>query len=258
MFYNDWTDIVLRQLLDVDPESGYPLDAPTGFNVNAGDARVWGWETQVDIAFTDNLTGRATVGWNEAELTDARQDTYAAFPSFRAPGCENFPADPDMMRPNQHEVACLEAGGDVSGNQLLRQPEWTASASLTYERPLFGEWTWFGRADANYQDKVYVGNENQGWLPPHTYVNLRLGVESPRYSVELWGRNIFEDDNAIAAFRDVYIANTEDFYPPTEAFEAPGPRPSFDHFVPLRYTISYPKLRTYGLTVKVRFGGAER
>jgi len=260
LFYNDWTDIVLRQLYDISPQSGLPFDQPTGLNANVGDAEVWGWEVTSDIAFTDNLTGRLTAGYTDSQLKDAKQSTYSLFPSFYTaePSCapeaiQALPEADQQGKANQ----CQGLSGDLSGNVQMRQPEWTASASLTYTRQLAGEWDWFVRGDANYTGKIYLGNDNQSWLGARTNVNLRLGVESSRYSVEFWVRNLLEEDSAIAAFRDIYWTNDSDLQaqdnPPTIRQAS-----TFDDFPPLKYSVTYPNLRTYGLTAKVRFGGAER
>jgi iron complex outermembrane recepter protein len=230
VFFSDWRDIVLRQLFETDPVSGLPLDQPAGFNENSGDAEVFGAELALAFAVTDGLTANTSLGWVDAELKNAKQENLSNFPTFA----------PD---------------GDVSGNQLLRQPEWDASASLGYKHELVGEWDWFARGDVTYQSGVYVGNDNQGFLPERTYVNGRLGFRSPRYSIELWGRNLFNDTGAVAAFRDIYFGNTDNINPP---FVNQGPRPDFDKFVPFRYTVSYPRERTYGLNLEVRFGGLAR
>ncbi len=265
VFYNDWTDIVLRQLQETSPNTGLPFEQVTALNVNAGDAEVWGWETTADIAFTENLTGRLTVGYTDSQLTNARQDTLSLFPSFytREPSCAPAAiqaitgADDDETEALQNTKAgqCRQLSGDVSGNTQMRQPEWTSSASLTYRRALEGDWEWFTRADANYLGKIYVGNDNQSWLPARTNVNLRLGFESTKYSVEFWVRNLFEDNNPIAAFRDIYWTNTDDL----QAQESPATvrqASNFDDFPPFRMSITYPSLRTLGIVGKVRFGGA--
>jgi hypothetical protein len=122
--------------------------------------------------------------------------------------------------------------------------------TLTRFRTIHGEQV----ADASYQSEVYVGNENQGWLPDHTYVNTRLGFRSGRYTIEFWTRNLFNDRNAIAAFRDIYWANNDDLYEPYR--NDSGPAADFDEFVPLRYTVTYPSQRTYGISVQTLFGGA--
>jgi len=226
MFLNDWSDIVLRQIVEESPQSGRPLEQPTAFNINAGTAKVWGFEVTTDVGFTENFRGRFTVNWNDATLTDARQDTFETFPTFA----------PD---------------GDVSGNKLLRQPEWTASTSLNYSRTVVGDWVGFIRGDANYQDKIFLGNDNQSWLAPRWITNLRLGMDSGRVAVTFWVRNLLNNDEPSAAFRDIYWSNTSSITPP---YQNLGPRPNFDSFVPLRYTVTYPNLRTYGVLLNIRFG----
>jgi iron complex outermembrane receptor protein len=251
LFYNDWTNIVLRQLTERAPD-GNRFEQPTGLNVNAGDARVFGWEFATDIVLTDNLRGRLTGAWTDSELTDARQDTFALFPSFYTtdPSCapeaiQALPVDQQDEKAQQ----CEAISGDVSGNTQMRQPEWTASASLNYRRPVMGDWDVFWHAQASYQSKLYLGNDNQAWVPSHTYVNLRFGVESPRYTVEFWVNNLFDNDDPVAAFRDIYWTNDDDILG-REAV----PRSNFDDFPPLRYTVTYPKLRTFGVVGKMRFG----
>ena len=230
VFYNDWKEIVLRQLTETNPDNGLTLEQPVGLNINAGDADVWGFEIEANAGFTENLSGRFTLGWADAELDNASQDVFETFPTFA----------PD---------------GDVSGNKLLRQPEWLVSASLDYQHFLIEDWEWYAGTDVNYQSSVYVGNDNESWLPEHTYVNTRLGVRNGQYTVEFWTRNLFDDGNPVAAFRDIYWANTDNLYSP---YEFQGDRPDFDEFVPLRYTVTYPRERTFGLNVQMRFGAAVR
>jgi outer membrane receptor protein involved in Fe transport len=238
VFYNDWKKIVLRQLSETNPETGRQLEQPVALSVNAGDAGVLGFEIEANMAFTDGLSSRVTLGWVDAELDNAAQDTYESFPTFAADGY-------------------APGGGDVSGNKLLRQPEWLLSASLDYEHPWVADWDWYAGVNANYQSGVYVGNENQGYLPDHTYVNPRVGVRNGVYTIEFWTRNLFNDTGAIAAFRDIYWSNSTDQYSAVPVGATiPGARPGFDDFVPLRYTVTYPNERTFGISAKMRFGAA--
>lgn len=267
VFYDDWTDIVLRQLTDVSPATGQQFEQPTGLNVNAGDARVWGWEIAADLAITDNLTGRLTAAWTDSQLKDARQDTYALFPSFYTtePSCapaaiqalpDPNPSTDDNEAQLAKDSACRLISGDVSGNTQFRQPEWTASASLTYERPISNDWKWTTRVDGNYLGKIFVGNDNQSWLSARTNVNLRTGISSSRYTVEIWARNLLNNNDPIAAFRDIYWTNNSDIAGVENPVDARSAS-NFDDFPPLRLSVSYPSLRTFGLLAKVKFGGAE-
>ena len=105
----------------------------------------------------------------------------------------------------------------------------------------------------SWRDKWYTGSDNQNWIPPSTFVNLRLGVESGRYTIEAFVDNLFGFSKPIGAYRDIFRSNTQDIYsrnnPPTS---------SMGDFPPMRETINLPNLRTWGLTARVRFGNAVR
>ncbi len=221
----NWDDIVIPQLFQNDPNTGDPLEQPEGFNFNAGDATVWGWEMQGDMAFTDSWFGGVGISYTDASMDNGKLESFADFPSF----------GPD---------------GDISGNKVLRQPDWQANANVRYYRPLTSSWDFDARADIIYQDSYFGGLDNQWTIPSHTYVNLRLAVESERWSISLWGKNLFNDDSPIAAFRDVYFGNTDD---PTQQEPASS---TPENFFPWRITTTQPQLRTYGLTAKVKFGAA--
>lgn len=227
MFLNDWDDVVVRRNTVEDPVTGLPLSSPVGIGVNVGDARVWGWEFEADFLLTEHLSGRLAASYTDAKLqrAPARDSGYEDFPSF----------GPD---------------GSLAGNTLLRQPKWNASASLGYQRPLASGWDFYGRGDLTFQDRVFVGIDNQSWLPSQTHLNLRLGIENARYSVEIWGRNLLDDDSPVAAYRDVFFTNTDDY-----SQSLPVESTTADLF-PFRYTVTHPRLRTYGITGKVRFGAA--
>jgi iron complex outermembrane receptor protein len=148
------------------------------------------------------------------------------------------------------EFPSFAPDGDISGNKVLRQPDWQANANLRYYRPLTSSWDFDARADIIYQDSYFGGLDNQWTIPSHTYVNLRLAVESERWSISLWGKNLFNDDSPIAAFRDVYFGNTDDPAQLEPASSTP------ENFFPWRITTTQPQLRTYGITAKVKFGAS--
>ena len=262
MYFNDWRDIVLRQLSDTNPMTGHKFTQPRALDANAGDAHVFGWEASADIGITENLSGRLTVGYTDAELKKARQDTYALFPTFYTTLPQCAPAAiQGLPVADQAAVAgqCKELSGDVAGNTQMRQPRWTASSSLDYTHQFIGDWDIRAGVAANYISKMYMGNDNQNWVPPHTNVNLNIGVESARYTISLWMRNVFNNDEPLSAFRDIYWTNDADMAAIVPAGTGTIRNVStFDDFPPLRMSIAYPNLRTYGLTARVRFGGAEK
>lgn len=247
----DWDDIVIPEVFERDPITNEPYSQPESFNVNAGDATVVGWEVDLTYQLTESWRTRLTGSFTDASFDNGRQGTFDTFPSFRPPECQAATVT-TTPEGREAEQACQAVSGSIAGNTVLRQPKWQSSFSLSYDTALTDQWDLFASGDASYQGKVYVGNDNQSYLPAHSYVNLRLGVESARYSIELWGRNVLNNDEPIAAYRDVFFTNTDDYYQ-----QGPAASPS-DKFFPIRYTVSHPRLRTFGITGRVRFGGAER
>jgi iron complex outermembrane receptor protein len=227
LYYIDWSDIVLPQVLSSDPGSGLPFEQPESFLLNSGSADIWGFEVEASTDITDNLRGSIGFSYADSELEDAATEAFADWPSF----------SPD---------------GDVTGNELLRQPKVMANASLAYKRAFIRDWDFYGRTDINYQDQVYNGNDNQGYYPSHTYVNLTLGLENDSWAVEFWARNLFDNDEPVGGYRDVYFNNTSDI-----SQSLPAASAAAADFFPFRYSVSHPDLRTYGVAVRWKFGALQ-
>ena len=218
VFFIDWTKIVIPQLVTVDP-NGVPLAEILSLDKNAGDASVLGAEATFTFAFTENLTGTLGFSITESEFDEAKIESFADFPSFA----------PD---------------GDVSGNELLRQSPVQANGTLNYRRQLRGDMDWYVRGDVLYTGRQWLGAPNQAKIPAHTYVNLRIGIDSERYTVELWSDNLLDDDKPIAGFREVYFAN---------ALPGGGAGGFFNTLFPFRFAVSHPRRRQVGVTARYRF-----
>lgn len=215
VYFIDWTDIVIPQVIT--EVNGMPV-TPFSLDVNAGDASVMGAELSLAARLTNNWRASLGASWTDAEYDNALVETFAGFPSYA----------PD---------------GDISGNTVLRQSEWKGSLSLDYRAPLGTSFEWFVRGDLVYQGEQFADASNQTTVPEHTYFNARMGWESERYLIELWGLNLFEDDAPTGAFREVYFTNTF----------ADGTFGSATPFFPFRYSVSHPRLRQVGVTALVRF-----
>lgn len=209
-FYIDWTDIVI-------PQSDDTFVPVATFVQNAGEAEVKGLEFSMQALLSEQLSFNGGFSYTDAEFTDAKIESFELFPSFA----------PD---------------GDVSGNKLLRQSKWQANASATYTDQLTDDFDWYARGDLIYIGKQFVGATNLTVAPARELVNLRLGIESDRYTVELWSENLFNNKEAVAAFRDVFFQNTVD-----------GVTSSFNTFFPWRFSTTYGRLRTFGITAWVNF-----
>ena len=72
VFYNDWTDILIPQILDNDPETGYSVRAARGcIDLTGGDATTYGIELSLFVLLTENWDINLGGSWTEAEYEDA-------------------------------------------------------------------------------------------------------------------------------------------------------------------------------------------
>jgi outer membrane receptor protein involved in Fe transport len=136
------------------------------------------WRTPVDglslqggIAYTD-----ARYGDNAAWVATSANPITGALTNFRLPG-----------------------------SQLTNAPEWTATTSITYERPMFnGAAVGLAYLDARYVDDQITGSDLNPTKtqPSYTLVNARLGLATAdeRYSLELWARNLTDEEYQQIAF----------------------------------------------------------
>ncbi|VAW02266.1 TonB-dependent receptor [hydrothermal vent metagenome] len=217
VYYIDWDNIVVPQVVDaVIPGGGAAL--PVSVNANAGTAKVTGAELSVQAMLSEGFTINFGASYTNSRFIDAQVESFEEFPSFA---------------PN----------GDISGNKLLRQPKWQFNISPIYETQINEDIGMFIRADIMHEGKSFVGNTNQAIIPGRTKVNARGGVRmSGGLEVELWVENLFNDNKAEAAFRDVYLNNTVD-----------GMTSGDNTLFPWRMSVIHPRLRTFGITARYKF-----
>jgi len=213
-YFIDWDDIVIPQT-----DTSFPT-LPT-FDQNAGRAEVRGIEGSLTANITDEWTATVGASYTEAELKDGFIESFARFPSFA----------PD---------------GDMSGQQLLRSPEWQLNGSLAYRKPIANSMDFYARTDVSWRDEYFVGLPNQAIIPDFTNVNLRAGFETEAWQIELWSENLLDSDDPTSAFRDVFFSNIQ---PDGSAASTTD----FDGFFPWRLTVQHPERRTFGITGRYRF-----
>ncbi len=214
--YNiDWSDIVIPQV--VSQINGQDIITPTGVNVNGGDATVRGIEFAINARPVDGLDLNLGFAYSDAKYDNARVQSFTEFPTY-------------------------SPTGDVSGNRILRTSEWQGNAGAGYRASLRNETDWFVRGDLTYRGDQFADASNQTIVPAATNLNASVGLRNDRWSLELWGRNLNNEDAPTGAFRDVYFGNT-----------LPTGVSNGGTFFPFRYSVSHPRLRQYGLTWRMRF-----
>ncbi|MEZ5499680.1 MAG: TonB-dependent receptor [Steroidobacteraceae bacterium] len=90
-------------------------------------------------------------------------------------------------------VAPFAGFSQMAGNRTPRQPEWSGNASATYDFRM-GSQNAYVRGDLVYQGETFVDESNLASLADYTVVNLRGGIEKDNYRVELFVKNLFDED----------------------------------------------------------------
>lgn len=234
IYQSKWKDIVIPQIRTevVDPRSGAvsSIRTPTAFNVNAGDATLRGAEFSLNARVTDRIDTSFGISYNDSKYDRAKVDSFKNYPSF-------------------------SPTGDISGKKLMRTSPWQMAASLGYTAPLADNKSWYLRGDLSYRDKQFADPTNEALTPSQTKLNMSLGLQAKQWTIELWGRNLTNEDGASAAYRDVYFGNAlaDGTFFRTPTGTTPAGSTGKSTFFPWRYSVSYPTLREYGLTARYKF-----
>ncbi len=170
-----------------------------GFTLrNAGDLKVQGMEIEGILAPADALT--FTYGWthlftNEYEeyLQGPCPDTVPATP-FNEPLNTDVPASCF-----NEQVQDLSGVGRVGAND-------TVSLTGTWE-PTIGRFPTFLRGEYYYRSEARLADDQDDRKVQDGFslVNLSAGISDPseRYQLQVWARNVFEEDFLVGTFSSV-------------------------------------------------------
>lgn len=136
----------------------------------------------------------------------------------------------------------------LPGSQMSLAPKWSASGSLSYERPVGGDLKARFNIGTKYSSKYNTGSD---LFPPkvqkaYTVVNARLGLGAAddKWTVELWGQNLFNEKYAQVAFNGTLQGSS-------------GLSATNKVYNPAADTITYNAFlgapRTYGLTLRAKY-----
>lgn len=86
----------------------------------------------------------------------------------------------------------LGAAVNIKGESFPSTPEWQAVADVQYNFPLGGDLNGFAGAGVSYRGKSWAafGLSPLFRINEYALLDLRAGVESDRWKVEIWGRNV--------------------------------------------------------------------
>ena len=190
LYFVDWED---QQVTSVDPDNQrLPI------TTNVARTEIKGIELEGFLAPTDWLRLNAGFSYTDAEYKEGASTLIEYLAD-----CENLPIECDLFFP---PVNAFVTSGKLDGQQVIGAPKTTFNGGAQVNWPLPGrDWGLMARLDYIWQDKTFLDEANSGYIPSRETVNLRLGVENDRWSVEGFCNNLTDDDTPIFALppRDI-------------------------------------------------------
>ena len=181
-FYYDYTDL----------QQGRSVPAgSSGFTLvyeNAASADITGYEVEFTWLPTDNLQIDGSATYLDAEFDDyVTTDPFDTV--FQQLGL--IPADQDLSQ-------------QLSGNRMVQSPEWSWSLGATVFMTLPNDWEAAATVSATYKDQVYFSQFNHDALGQDdvTTVNANLALTSQDgdWSVNVWGKNLTDEEVYVGTF----------------------------------------------------------
>jgi iron complex outermembrane receptor protein len=129
-----------------------------------GDATITGLEVETLFRPSDNLT----MTFNLSKI-NAEYDDY-----------------------NFNFVAPIAGFSQMRGRATPRQPEWAMNGSITYNFNVLG-FESYVRGDMRYQGRAFIDESNLAYLDDFTIFNLRAGIESDNYRIEMFVNNLTDE-----------------------------------------------------------------
>lgn len=151
-------------------------------NVVSGSAKIYGLEFEGSAALTDNWSVDLSANLADSELLEFNSTFITSYAGF----------------------------SNVRGNKLARFPKWSGALSSTYRGKMGNTWEWFLRADLSYFGKTFAEVDNLAYCDAYFVSNARSGFERENLRVELWAKNIFNDDSWTACARNTDQARPAD------------------------------------------------
>lgn len=165
-YYYDYTDI---QVNAIDQSRGALVTV-----TNAGNAEIYGADFDISTSLTDNLDVRAGASW-----------VHGVYTEFE--GAIIYVPQPDG-------TGFTQVTADASGATIVKTPEYTAYATLMYNRPLaVGEMN--ASLTVSYNDGWFWDPSNAAKQDAFTQINAKVSWSpTEAFTVSVFGENITDEE----------------------------------------------------------------
>ncbi len=217
-YYYEWDNLIsgirftyFRDADDPNFQDGVPNEFPNTIGASVpGSAKIYGVELESGFAFTENWDAQLNVSYNKNEWKDLV---------------------------NRSEVQIVpEPAVQFKGKTAPRYPKWLGNVVTTYRDSLSNSWDWYVSGDVSYKGKIWLEFANLSQINDYFLANARFGIEREDLRIEVFVRNLFDEDTWINGSRGVDFSDQGNF-----AFTAQG------------HNLTPQEKRTFGIRTNVKF-----
>ncbi|TNE37103.1 MAG: TonB-dependent receptor [Alphaproteobacteria bacterium] len=182
IYYIDWSDQQLTSIAEILQSNLTVKSVP--IIVNLGESTIKGLEIEAGYQPNPNWQFGFAYGLAVTEIVKGNDPVdEAALSGFD---------DPDFLK-----------GGNLRGRELPNAPRHSANAFIQYDRDLKSGWQGFARLSTSYESKKYAQVHNLAHTGDRLKVDFKLGLLNDTLSLEVYGKNIFDDDTPVTIIRYV-------------------------------------------------------
>ena len=138
--------------------------------VNGGIIDFWGIELESSLTVLEKLNLTGSFAWNHSE--------------YKVHNCINC---------NTYQGLNSLTGGN--GNEVENSPEYTASLVASYRDSLTVNYDWYVGGESFYTSGYWVEDSNILRTNSRNIINIRGGIESDDLRVEIYVKNLFNNDD---------------------------------------------------------------
>lgn len=157
---------------------------------NGGDARINGAELELLIRPVRNFTVTANYSYVNAKFTRGTDENLGLINDVADDGLVNCSLGDEFPA----VTGCQSRYGAIRGKRIPRAPEHTVFVDVDYRTPISDDWNFFVGSNVNMVSTSFDQVLNFAETGGSVVVDARLGVQSDRYRVMLYARNLFDED----------------------------------------------------------------
>lgn len=193
-FYNTTTGYQLTQTVAAG-------NGTTSATNNAGDADIYGVEIETIFvpAALEGLTLTFNGSWIDSEFKEGLDENQGVLNDVLDDMSVNCSLGDQF--PDDGEDCTQSAFGDITGKRIPRQARWNLFGDITYRGSITDDINFFVGANISYESSKFVQVHNEAEFGEFTIVNLNAGISGDFWEVQVFGRNITDEDSPVAVIR---------------------------------------------------------